>query len=138
MIEAIMVAKMLSYCCLGEIRTGWTFALIVSCIPVISDGHIASRVAMYDVDSEDCVLNLGQGQSLTIVCSTGFQGIVLNVIELFARRYIRQPEKKLQRRTHAKSTSENTSQKPCTSFLKSLNDSKHRWNHRREKRGRSA
>ena len=67
-----MEAKALSRRCRGEIRTGWTFTLMVSCIPVISDGHIASRVAMYDVDSEDCVLNLGQGQSLTIVCSTGF------------------------------------------------------------------
>ena len=62
----------LSRSCRGEIRTGWTLALMASCIPMASDGHIASRVAMYDVDSEDCVLNLGQSRSLTIVCSTGF------------------------------------------------------------------
>jgi hypothetical protein len=45
---------------------------MVSCMPMASDGHIASRVAMYDVDSEDCVLNLVQGLSLTIVCPMAF------------------------------------------------------------------
>jgi hypothetical protein len=67
-----MVAKALSRRCRGEIRTGWTFTLMASCMPMASDGHMVSRVAMYDVDSEDCVLNLGQGQSLTIVCSKDY------------------------------------------------------------------
>ena len=40
-------------------------------MPMASDGHIASPLAMYEVDSEDRVLNLGQSRSLTIVCSTG-------------------------------------------------------------------
>jgi len=45
---------------------------MASGMPMSTDGNLASRVAIYDVDPEDCVLNLGQSRSLTIVCSTGF------------------------------------------------------------------
>ena len=71
----------------GRNQNWLDFTLMASCMPMSTDGHMASRVAMYDVDSEDCVLNLVQGQSLTIVCSTGFLKIVLNVIELFVQRF---------------------------------------------------